>query len=223
MTRDAGSPPTWPVAGSGDHATRSWPVLGDRHGPYRRERTGKGSYVTTSLLAEGVWAAGVSIAGALAEATFYPLHDRQNPPNATLNPLSRRLMAAGSCWLSHRTNCSALATGHWPAGFADRSALQRSRKAGGERCRSSLPSWMMFRPAADGSIGAKSSTRRTSRLARFSTPPEVVNDPQLRANDIVVPLEGAGGKLTLDHQQSHASAWRCQGASAPRARSGRTQ
>jgi formyl-CoA transferase len=27
-------------------------------------------------------------------------------------------------------------------------------------------------------------------------PGEVVNDPQLRANDIVVPLEGAGEKLT---------------------------
>ena len=27
-------------------------------------------------------------------------------------------------------------------------------------------------------------------------PEEVVDDPQLRANDIVVPLEGAGGKLT---------------------------
>ena len=27
-------------------------------------------------------------------------------------------------------------------------------------------------------------------------PQEVVNDPQLRANDIVVPLEGAGGKLS---------------------------
>src|SRR5205814_7648833 len=27
-------------------------------------------------------------------------------------------------------------------------------------------------------------------------PQEVVGDPQLRANDIVVPLEGAGGKLT---------------------------
>ena len=27
-------------------------------------------------------------------------------------------------------------------------------------------------------------------------PQEVVNDPQLRSNDIVVPLEGAGGKLT---------------------------
>jgi formyl-CoA transferase len=27
-------------------------------------------------------------------------------------------------------------------------------------------------------------------------PQEVVNDPQLRANEIIVPLEGAGGKLT---------------------------
>jgi formyl-CoA transferase len=27
-------------------------------------------------------------------------------------------------------------------------------------------------------------------------PQEVINDPQLRSNEIVVPLEGAGGKLT---------------------------
>src|SRR5471032_3116610 len=27
-------------------------------------------------------------------------------------------------------------------------------------------------------------------------PQEVVNDPQLRANEIIVPLDGAGGKLT---------------------------
>src|SRR5499427_8964026 len=27
-------------------------------------------------------------------------------------------------------------------------------------------------------------------------PEEVINDPQLAANDIIVPLEGAGGKLT---------------------------
>ena len=41
-------------------------------------------------------------------------------------------------------------------------------------------------------------------------PQEVINDPQLRANDIVVPLEGAGEKLTLDHQQSYSSARRYQ-------------
>jgi crotonobetainyl-CoA:carnitine CoA-transferase CaiB-like acyl-CoA transferase len=27
-------------------------------------------------------------------------------------------------------------------------------------------------------------------------PQEVIDDPQLRANDIIVPLDGAGGKLT---------------------------
>jgi formyl-CoA transferase len=52
---------------------------------YRRERTGEGSYVTTSLLASGIWAAAVPIQGALDDATFYPLHDRLNPPNATWN------------------------------------------------------------------------------------------------------------------------------------------
>jgi formyl-CoA transferase len=86
QTRDAGAPPTWPMAASGDHATAVGLFSAIVMGLYRRERTGKGSYVTTSLLAEGVWAAGVSIAGALAGGTFHPLHDRESPSNATLNP-----------------------------------------------------------------------------------------------------------------------------------------
>ena len=80
----------------------SWPFC-NRDGSVPSERTGKGSYVTTSLLGEGVWAAGVCIAGALAGGTSYPLHDRESPSNATLIPTSR-LMAAGSCWVLHRTN-----------------------------------------------------------------------------------------------------------------------
>src|SRR5438034_11409882 len=86
MTRDAGAPPTWPVAGSGDNATAVGLYGAIVVGLYRRERTGKGSYVTTSLLAEGVWAAGAYVAAALAGATFYPPHDRQSPSNATFNP-----------------------------------------------------------------------------------------------------------------------------------------
>jgi len=35
----------------------------------------------------------------------------------------------------------------------------------------------------------------TSPSAPCEGPQEVINDPQLRLNDIVVPLDGAGGKL----------------------------
>src|SRR5712672_3026814 len=85
MTRDAGEPPTWPVAGSGDNATGVCIYSAIVTALYRRERIGKGSYVTTSLLAGGVWAASVSIQAALCGASFYGLHDRTHPANAALN------------------------------------------------------------------------------------------------------------------------------------------
>src|SRR5690348_2136057 len=85
QTRDAGAPPTWPIAASGDHATAVGLFSAIVMGLYRRECTGKGSYVTTSLLAEGIWAAGVSIQGALSGAKLFGLHDRKNPPNPAMN------------------------------------------------------------------------------------------------------------------------------------------
>ena len=85
MTRDAGEPPTWPVSGSGDNATGVCIYAAIVTALYRRERTGKGSYVTTSLLAAGVWSASVFIQAALCGASFYGLHDRTHPANAALN------------------------------------------------------------------------------------------------------------------------------------------
>src|SRR5258706_10368623 len=85
VTRDAGAPPTLPLSGSGDHATAVSLYSAIVTALYRRERTGKGSYVTTSLLAEGVWSASVSIQAALCGANFYGLHDRMHPANAALN------------------------------------------------------------------------------------------------------------------------------------------
>src|ERR1700756_3198376 len=85
MTRDAGAPPTWPVAGSGDNATAVGLYSAIVTALYRRERSGKGSYVPTSLLAEGVWSASVSIQAALCEAHFFPPHDRKHPANAAMN------------------------------------------------------------------------------------------------------------------------------------------
>src|SRR5215468_4407314 len=85
MTRDAGVPPTCPVSGSGDNATAVGLYSAIVTALYRREQTGKGAYVTTSLLAEGVWSASVSIQAALCGAKFFPPHDRKNPANAAMN------------------------------------------------------------------------------------------------------------------------------------------
>ena len=85
LTRDAGAPPTLPPSGSGDHATAVTLFSAIVTALYRRERTGKGSYVTTSLLAAGVWSCGVFVQAALCDATFFPLHDRLKPPNALIN------------------------------------------------------------------------------------------------------------------------------------------
>ena len=52
-------------------------------------------------------------------------------------------------------------------------------------------------PRSRWRTGAKSSSKAHITFGAILEPGEVVNDPQLRANDIVVPLEGAGGKLTL--------------------------
>jgi len=73
------------VAGSGDNATATGLYAAIVTALYRRERTGEGSYVTTSLLAEGVWSASVFIQAALSEAKFFGLHDRTHPANAALN------------------------------------------------------------------------------------------------------------------------------------------
>jgi crotonobetainyl-CoA:carnitine CoA-transferase CaiB-like acyl-CoA transferase len=69
ITRDAGATPTWPVAGSGDNATAVGLYSARVTALCRRERTARGAHVATSLLAEGVWSASVSIQAALYEAS----------------------------------------------------------------------------------------------------------------------------------------------------------
>src|SRR6476619_3561574 len=85
LARDEGAPPTWPVSGAGDNATAGTLYSAIVTALYQRERTGKGSSVTTSLLASGVWATSVMVGGALAGAKQPAMHDRAHPANAGLN------------------------------------------------------------------------------------------------------------------------------------------
>jgi crotonobetainyl-CoA:carnitine CoA-transferase CaiB-like acyl-CoA transferase len=194
MTRDAGEPPTWPVAGSGDNATAVGLYSGIVTALYRRERTGKGSYVTTSLLAEGVWSASVSIQAALCEAKFFGPHDRKNPANAALNVYR----ASDGVWFVLIVTPDKLAAVAKAIGRAD--LLTDPRFADPAKlvqnmaqltaildelfCSQPMTHWYDVFNGVPVTFGV------------VRGPEEVINDPQLQANEIVVPLEGAGGKLT---------------------------
>jgi formyl-CoA transferase len=194
MTRDAGAAPTWPVAGSGDNATAVGLYSAIVTALYRRERSGKGSYVTTSLLAEGIWSASVSIQGALCEAKFFAPHDRKNPANAALNVYQ----SSDGRWFVLLVTPDKLAGLAKAIGRTDllrdpRFADPAKLAANMGELAAILDEVFSAQPMAHWSE-VLNGVRVTFGIVR--EPQEVVNDPQLRANDIVVPLEGAGGKLT---------------------------
>jgi formyl-CoA transferase len=192
LTRDAGAPPTLPVSGSGDHATAVSLYSAIVTALYRRERTGKGSAVTTSLLAAGVWACAVPAQAALCDGTFYPLHERANPSNPTFN-----VYRAADAWF-----LIVLTPDKWPAlanGIGRPDLLTDARfvdPAHQAEHRAELTAIL------DETFAAQPMAHWSEVLERAHLtfgvvvePVEVIKDPQLKANDIVVPLEGAGGKL----------------------------
>jgi formyl-CoA transferase len=194
MTRDAGAPPTWPVAGSGDNATAVGLYSAIVTALYRRERSGKGSYVTTSLLAEGVWSASVSIQAALCEAKFFAPHHRKNPANAALNVYR----ASDGAWFVLVVTPDKLAPVAKAIGRADlltdpRFSDPAKLVANMSQLTEILDNVFCSQPMAHW-YEVFNGVHVTFGVVR--EPQEVINDPQLRANDIVVPLEGAGGKLT---------------------------
>jgi len=194
MTRDAGAPPTWPVAGSGDNATAVGLYSAIVTALYRRERTGKGSYVTTSLLAEGVWSASVSIQAALSGATFYGLHDRKHPVHAALNVYR----AADDTWFVLIVSYDKLVP---VAKAIDRADLLTDPRfsdpaklvANMPQLTAILDDVFATQPMAHW---YEIFTELAVTFGAVRNPQEVINDPQLRANDIVVPLEGAGGQMS---------------------------
>jgi crotonobetainyl-CoA:carnitine CoA-transferase CaiB-like acyl-CoA transferase len=194
MTRDAGAPPTWPVAGSGDNATAVGLYSAIVTALYRRERTGKGSYVTTSLLAEGIWSASVSIQAALCDAKFYAPHDRKNPANAALNVYR----ASDGAWFVLIVTPDKLAPVAKAIGRTDlltdpRFSNPANLSANMAQLTAILDEVFGAQPMAHW-YEVFDGVHVTFGVVR--DPQEVINDPQLRANDIVVPLDGAGGKLT---------------------------
>lgn len=194
QTRDAGAPPTWPVAGSGDHATAVGLFSAIVMGLYRRERSGTGSYVTTSLLAEGVWAAAVSVQGALCGAKFFGLHDRKNPPNPAMNVYK----SADDNWFLLLVTPDKVAALANAIGRPDLLTDPRFSDPAKTAAHTAELTGILDEAFAGLPMTHWRDVFEKAHITfgDVKGPSDVISDPQLRENDIVVPLEGAGDKLT---------------------------
>jgi len=161
MTRDAGVPPTWPVAGSGDNATAVGLYSAIVTALYRRERTGNGSYVTTSLLAEGVWSASVSIQAALSgrNSTAARSQEPRQCSDERLSRCRRHLVRSPR----HTGQAGSRGKGDWPQRSADGSAVLRSGRSLRPTCRNSSPSSTNYSAPSRCRIGTRCSTVFTLR------------------------------------------------------------
>ena len=83
--RYEGAPPAISLPGQGDRATAMTLVAAILLGLRRRDQTGKGGWVGTSLYANGAWANGTTVAGAAIGAKLPPRQPPDRPRNALTN------------------------------------------------------------------------------------------------------------------------------------------
>lgn len=86
--RYEGQPPHFSLPAQGDRATAMAFVAGIMLALFHRERTGKGTSVATSLLANGLWSNGVYAQAALLGA-FLPLRPPRDAPRSALTNIYR--------------------------------------------------------------------------------------------------------------------------------------
>ncbi len=89
------APPARSMPGMGDHPTAVALFGAIAMALYRRERTGKGGSVTTSLLANGLWSNAIMVQAALCGGTVEPRPGRE----AADNPLNNLYRTADGLWL----------------------------------------------------------------------------------------------------------------------------
>jgi crotonobetainyl-CoA:carnitine CoA-transferase CaiB-like acyl-CoA transferase len=188
-TRDAGAPPTSPVWGSGDYATAVAIYAAITTALYHRERTGRGANVGTSLLATGVWATGTLVSAALAGGKPYEPNDRNKPVNALSNPYQ----SGDGRWIMLAARRSAFPVLANAIGRSDLVSDPRFSDAEAVSEHAGDLAALLDAEFRSQPLGHWKKVLDEARIPYgiIQTPEEAAEDPQLRAANIVVPIEGA--------------------------------
>ena len=90
MMHEKDVPPTLPAGGVGDHATAMTLYAGILTALYKRDRTGEGSMVSTSLAATGAWANGLNLQSVIAGVDGAARRDEEGWSNPIQNVFTTR-------------------------------------------------------------------------------------------------------------------------------------
>lgn len=191
MTGVAGADgsPGSPRPGIGDHPTSMSLFGAIMLGLYRRERTGKGSRVTTSLMASGAWANACDIQAKLLNAVFPQRGAEKHPPNPlTAVYLSRDAKLFLLVQIDPDNEfprlCRAFGQPELAANELFATNAARAENAGA--LYAILQSQLETRNLADWKAIFKANDIKWAPLPRLD---EVVLDPQMRASGAIVKLE----------------------------------
>lgn len=189
---DPDAPPAKAPAASGDHLSALSLFGAIVSALYRRERTGAGGYVGSSLLANGVWQNAVYIQAALAGAEFRPIRKRSE----NWNPLNIHYRCSDDRWFMITLNPAHQAL-HWKAFAAivecpdlltdPRFNNYDARLEHNVELIRRLDEAFVRRTAEDWKQRFKGTGIVTSIVARAQDAP---HDEQMKANGILVELDG---------------------------------
>lgn len=199
FVRAPGQKPQPMSPGMGDHCTATALFGCIMTGLYRREKTGEGSFVSTSLAANGVWANGMALQGVIAGNDVGTYRQSKGWPNPFTD--------AYQCSTGEYLVLAVINTQREYPELAK--ALDRDAWLADERF-NSVPAIMQHRPAfreaMDEAFAQFSYAEASERLeaagvtfSRVIPMGEVPDDEQMRANGIIVETndEGEGYELTV--------------------------
>jgi crotonobetainyl-CoA:carnitine CoA-transferase CaiB-like acyl-CoA transferase len=197
--RYEGQPPAFSLSTQGDRPAAMTLLAAIMIGLYRRERTGRGGWVGTSLYANGAWSNGTLAAAALLGVEHPPRPPRTRPRSA----FSNQYVARDGRWFTllmpqedKRWPAFCAALGREDIAADTRFVDQATRRANAAALVAELDrvfasaDWPHWR-AALLKVGAV-----VSPIARAM---EIADDPQAVAAGIVVPTEAPEVPRTLTH------------------------
>ena len=197
FVRDPDQTPLMPAPGMGDHSTATALFGGIMSGLYKRERTGEGCHVSTSLAANGVWANGMALQG-VAAGNDLAEHRQQA---GWVNPLSAAYGCADGSYLvltmintarEYPQLCAALGHPEW---------LQDERFSDIRQAMRNRGDLQQMISDAFAQIDYAEAARRLDdegiTYSKVQTMSEVLVDPQLRAAGIVIETGDTQGDYEL--------------------------